>query len=641
LNTLAFDLKTASDDDLRAVLADAHLPSLLPALAHLTGDLSLLHEDFAPNAHFLAGDQGGLTPEQQDEARELAFQALKRYRDAGAPDTPAAGERQVIQALRYLTGGKVGDEYVPLLEEELAYPAEDMRAPRWTKQEIAPDRDFKVAVIGAGMSGLAAAIRLKQAGVPFTVFEKNEEVGGTWFENTYPGARVDNSNHMYSYSFAQKHDWPYHFSTQPVLLDYFRGCADRFGVRDGIRFRNEVTSLSWNEERGAWTLCVRNPDGSEEAVEANAVISAVGQLNRPKMPDIPGIESFQGPYFHSARWDHGVSLAGKRVIAIGNGASASQFIPEVAKEAAKVTVFQRTPSWYLPVPNYHDEVPAGLQWLFQHVPNYAQWYRFWLFWTLVDGLLEAAEVDPAWPDKDLSVSQANLEFRQMLVDYLKESLADRPDLWDKVIPNYPPASKRIVLDNGIWPETLKRDNVELITDEIQEITPRGVRTCDGKEHAADVIIYGTGFHASRFLMPMRVTGRNGADLHEQWGGDARAYMGITLPNFPNFFLFYGPNTNIVVNGSIIYFSECEVTYVMGAIKLLLEKSLKAIDPKKEVHDAYNVRIDEGNLRMAWGISKVPSWYKNEKGRVAQNWPFTLLEYWQQTRQPNPEDYVLA
>ncbi len=387
-----------------------------------------------------------------------------------------------------------------------------------------------------------------------------------------------------------------------------------------------------------WSLHLRGTDG-EKTVTAEAVISAVGQLNRPKMPDIAGMETFAGPSFHSARWDHSVDLKGKRVAVIGTGASAAQFVPVIAEEVADLTVFQRTPPWFVPVPTYHSDVEDGLLWLFQHVPHYAHWYRFWLFWNMTDGLLPAATVDPAWPDPEKSVSGPNEMVRVMLTMYLQTQFGDRPDLLEKVVPAYPPTAKRMLLDNGVWAQALKRDNVHLLTDRIREITPGGIVTDDGVEHAADVIVYGTGFQASKFLTPMQVSGRGGIVLNEQWDGDARAYMGITVPNFPNFFLLYGPNTNIVVNGSIIFFSECEVQYVLGCIRLLLEDGHRALDVRPDVHDAYNERIDAANLLRTWGVSKVNSWYKNDKGRVTQNWPFNLIEYWQQTRKPNPADYV--
>ena len=628
------------DDAIRTALEDAHLPSLLPALAQITGDRSLLREDLFPDTVTLAAEQGGLSPEAQAAARELALETLAAWRDSGAVVAPPPSLAEVRGMMDFLIGDHVSDEYLPLLLEELAFADADARAPEWNKDALDAGRDMRVVVIGAGMSGILAAHRLKQAGVAYTVIEKNGDVGGTWFENTYPGARVDSSNHAYSYSFAQKFDWPYHHSTQEVLLEYFRDCADLFGVREDIRFNTEVLSVTYDDERCLWAVRVRGPEGGEETIEAEAVISAVGQLNRPKMPDIAGLGSFEGLAFHSAQWDHSIDFAGKSVGVIGTGSSASQFIPHLADDAAEVRIFQRTPNWYAPAPNYHERVAEGFLWLLKHVPTYAQWYRFWLFWAISDGFLPMVEVDDNWQPGDEVTGEGNRQLRDLLAGSLRKQLEGRPDLIEKAMPNFPPASKRIVVDNGSWPNTLMREHVHLITEPISQVTPRGILTEDGEEHALDVLVYGTGFQASKFLTPVKVVGRGGADLHEQWGGDARAYLGITIPNFPNFFFLYGPNTNIVVNGSIVYFSECEVQYVLECLKFLLESGQQAIDCRTDVHDAYNERIDAGNLKRAWGVSSVPSWYKSESGRVAQNWPFTLLEYWQQTKRMDPADYVV-
>jgi 4-hydroxyacetophenone monooxygenase len=624
-----------SDDAIRRALDDAFLPALLPALAQATGDLSYLRDDLRLASITPGIEQGGMTPAQQEAARELAFTALRQLRDAALAPSPGSLEDHLRAILDWMTNSKASDEYIPLMLEELAPAGEDPRAPAW---RMDPGTQFSVAIIGAGMSGILAAIRLKQAGVPFTIFEKNADVGGTWFENVYPGARVDVPSVFYSYSFAQKVDWPKYFSPQSVLLDYFRACADEFGIREHIRFGTEVQVIEFDDDRIIWKLRLRTPGGGGESLEAQAVISAVGQLNRPNVPDIPGLSSFTGPAFHSARWDHSIDLKGKRVAVIGTGASAAQFVPAIAPEVADLNVYQRTPNWFVPVPTYHDDVPAGLQWLLRHVPHYAHWYRFWMFWSTTDGLLPAATVDDAW-QQEHSVSAENDVLRMILTAYIQSQFTDRPDLLASVLPSYPPASKRIILDNGAWASTLKRDNVHLITDPIASISPGGVVTSDGKERPADVLIYGTGFQASRFLTPMKVIGRNGADLFDQWQGDARAYMGVVVPNFPNFFMLYGPNTNIVVNGSIIYFSECEVQYVMGCLRLLIEGKRNALDCRPDVHDAYNRRIDEGNRKRAWGVGHVNSWYKNDRGRVSQNWPFNVIEFWQQTRRPSPEDFT--
>jgi len=527
------------------------------------------------------------------------------------------------------------------LLDELNVTAEDPRAPAWRLSDLAPERQLRVVVIGAGMSGLVAAHRLLQAGIDTVVMEKNPEVGGTWFENTYPGCRVDVPNYLYSYSFAQRDDWPQYFSDQSVLLDYFRHVADAFGLRDHVELGTEVVSVELDERSHRWTVTSRRSDGSTRVTEADAVISAVGQLNQPQVPAIAGAEMFTGAAFHSARWDHDVDLAGRRVAVIGTGASAAQFIPAIAGTVSELTVFQRTPNWLVPTPEYHREVPDALTWLFRTVPTAAQWYRFWLFWRNTEGLLTAAKVDPAWPEGERSVSALNDLVREVLTGYLTTEFAGASELLPHVVPSYPPVAKRVIRDDGSWARALTADNVHLITAPIDRITPGGIRDADGVDHPADVIIYGTGFRASEFLSSLRVVGLGGQELHERWAGDARAYLGITVPGFPNLFCLYGPNTNIVVNGSIIFFSECQVDYVLQCLRLLVDSGARTMNCREEVHDRYNARIDAANASMAWGASRVNSWYKNALGRVSQNWPGSLVDYWHETRSVRAEDYDLG
>jgi 4-hydroxyacetophenone monooxygenase len=643
-------LPIGADDDVRAALELAEVPPLMATLAYITGDLSVLRDEFRPVPEMVLTPDYGIGPEATAEARAVAFDVLTRFRDDGGVPTPPPDEAGLQRILEFLVGGGGMEEYLELFRDELCVDGVDLRAPDWNKNDLAPDTDFTVAIVGAGMSGIAAAHRLQQAGVPFVILEKNSDIGGTWFENTYPGCRVDVPNHFYSYSFAQRADWPQYFSTQDVLLEYFQGCAERFGLRPYIRFETEVVEARWDDDQCVWQITVRTAgsngaEGATETVSAQALVSAVGQLNRPKMPDIEGMDRFEGPSFHSAQWDDSVDLTGKRVAVIGTGASAMQLVPIVADQAGHLDVYQRTPAWLIPTPNYHDEVDAELLWLMRHVPSYFHWYRFWQFWRNSEGMLPLVVVDPEWwqtqsGSENETVGPMNEMLRMLLYAYLEEQFGDDPELLAAVTPHYPPAAKRVIRDNGIWAQTLKRDDVDLITTGIAEITPAGVRTTDGVEHVADVIVYGTGFQASKFLTPMKVVGRDGIDLYDEWGGDARAYLGITVPHFPNFFLFYGPNTNIVINGSIIYFSECEANYMLQSVRMLLERGQAAMDCRPDVHDDYNKRIDEGNLGMAWGVATVNTWYRNEFGRTAQNWPFSLLEYWKQTREIDPADYEL-
>jgi 4-hydroxyacetophenone monooxygenase len=499
---------------------------------------------------------------------------------------------------------------------------------------------FRVIVIGAGMSGLLSAIRLKEAGIDFEVIEKNADVGGTWYENTYPGCRVDSANHVYSYSFRPQ-DWPQHFSAQAVLHDYFSRCATDYGLRETIRFETEVIAARFDESAKLWRIEVRCSDASTETLHANAIISAVGQLNRPQLPDLPGRDAFAGVSFHSAEWQHEHDLTGKRIGVIGTGASAFQFVPIVSALASSVTVFQRTAPWVVPNPDYFQAVPQGKHWLLNNVPFYAKWFRFGMFWRTAEGLLAAVEVDHEWQRGERSVSELNDQFRGLLVENLEAHLGDRPELLEMCTPDYPPGAKRALIDDGAWLQALKRPNVELNVDPIAAITPTGLRTESGAEHEFDVLIYATGFQASSFLHPMKIYGKGGVELHEQWADEPRAYKGITVPGFPNLFCCYGPNTNIVVNGSIVFFSECEVRYILGCLALLMHENHAALDVKRSVHDAYNEMIDKGNRSMAWGQSNVNTWYKNANGRITQNWPFTLLRFWQETRAPERSDFILT
>jgi 4-hydroxyacetophenone monooxygenase len=294
----------------------------------------------------------------------------------------------------------------------------------------------------------------------------------------------------------------------------------------------------------------------------------------------------------------------------------------------------------LPTPNYHERVPDGTKWLLHKVPNYDRWYRFFLFWLSSDGLIPSVTADPGWQGPPRAIGAANDMIRKMLKGYTRVHLGQNPELFEASVPDYPPGGKRMLRDNGLWYATLKRDDVRLITAKIASISDKGVVTEDGVEHEVDAIVYGTGFSASRFLQPMRISGRGGLGLNDHWAGEPRAYYGMTVPSFPNLFLLYGPNTNIVVNGSIIFFSECAVRYVLGCIELLLRGGHKAMEVRREPHDRYNERVDAQNARMAWGAPGVRSWYKNASGRVSQNWPFPLVEFWRGTQAPDPADFDL-
>lgn len=625
----------ADDATLRRHCEAGELPVLLLTAAHLAGDATLLRPEWAPG-YQLATYAPNLSPEQEARAREHCYAALKAFRDSGSAAPQRPGYDFLQQALGWICG-RDAEPLHALLNEQFVFGQDDPQKPAWTKQRLAPERDFHVVIVGAGESGLLTAHRLRQAGVDFTLYEKNTEVGGTWWENRYPGCRVDINSFIYSYAFAQR-SWPEYFGRRDDVLAYLKDCADRLGLREHLRLSSEVQSIRWDPATRRWQVCVRDARG-EHQVSANVVVSGVGQLNRPSWPDIPGREDFAGPSFHSARWDDGVDLRGKRVGVIGTGASALQFIPPVAEQAAGLSIFMRTVPWLLPTPLLRKPVEPDLHWLIEHVPNYAQWHRLFTVTPQLIGFLEQAIVDPDYPPTETAISASNDLVRQGLTAWVEAQIQDRPELRPLLIPSAPPGSKRLPRDDGTWIATLKRDNVRAVTCDIERITPRGIRTVDGEEHEFDVLIYGTGFKASEFLMPMKVSGRDGLDLHQAWDGDARAYLGSTISGFPNLFCLYGPNTNLVLHGaSIVYISECAANYVVDGVRLMLERGLDVLDVKPEVYAQYNERLDQANAMRAWGFSRVSSWYKNKKGRVTQNWPFTALELWRRTRAIDPNDY---
>jgi len=629
----------ANDAELAAYLDEANLPSLLPAIVQLSGDATLLERFRAPSPVLMGALQGDFSEEEEAELRAVAFEVLKAYRDGSGEARPLPERSQVHAMMNWCAGEELPDHYVDLATEEAALGERDPRRFVW-KQE--PSRSvleqFRVVIIGAGFGGVCAAIRLEQAGIPYTILEKNDDIGGTWHENSYPDLRVDIPNHFYSYSFEHNPDWSDYFSRRDELKAYAGRCARKYGVDKQVRFNCEVLRAEWDEARSSWVLRVRNEEGKEEEVVGNALISAVGMLNRAQRPEIAGLDSFEGASFHSSQWRHDLDLKGKRIGVIGTGASAMQFVPPTAEQAGHLTVFQRAAHWASANAAYHAKVSEGFKWLLRHVPNYHSWYRFLVFWVGADRSYPVFRMDREWEDFDNSTNVINQMFRMASEAYIREQLEGRPDLLEKCLPDYPVLGKRPLLDNG-WYRTLRRDNVALVTETIEEITPKGVRTKDGEEHEFDVLILGTGFHAGKFLWPMEITGRGGVTLEERWQGgeNPRAYLGITMPDFPNLFCMYGPNTN-PVTGSVIFMHECQTNYIMGCLRALLEHDHSSMDCKQEVHDDYNQRLDAEMEQMVWRHPRVHSYYNNSEGRVITNCPFMLYDYWSMTRKPSFEDY---
>ncbi|MGA8257374.1 MAG: NAD(P)/FAD-dependent oxidoreductase [Nocardioides sp.] len=631
---IPFTVADFSDAELAAALDETAVPALLLACVHMLPSerrREILDGGVRPQGLYINELQGFMSPEDQTAARALALDIVRDWRDRGCPEPEPVSDESLHEMMAWLACDAVADEYLPMMLDELGFDGRDHRAPA----PVSGAEGYPVVVIGAGMSGVLAAIRLGQAGFPYVVLEKNSGVGGTWFENTYPGARVDVASHFYSYSFETSDHWPELFSQAPELRAYFQGVAERYGVVDHVRFDTEVVGASWDESTSTWLVEL----GDGTTLIAKALISAVGQLNQPSIPDFAG--SFDGPAFHTARWRSDVDLSGKSVVMIGAGATGFQLAPAIADQVGSLTVIQRSAQWMFPNPGYHDAVGEGNRWALKHLPFYGRWFRFLVMWPMVDTGLIAAKVDPTWEHQERSVSEVNEMVRDMFTDWIK-SQVDDDELLAKVIPPYPPTGKRTLQDNGSWLTTLQRDNVHLVRAGVDRLEADGVVDSDGVKHPADVVIYATGYQYNNFLTPLNITGRGGVDLRQSWGIRARAHMGVTVTGFPNLFLLFGPGTNFAGGSSIVFGSECAVTYTMACLRLLAEGDHRAMDLRQEVYDDWYQRLQDEMRTMVWASPHIEhNYYKNADGDVHGVNPFRFVDYWGWTREADSGEYVLS
>ena len=471
-----------------------------------------------------------------------------------------------------------------------------------------------IAILGAGLSGICLGIQLKQAGVDsFTIFEKSDGVGGTWRDNQYPGAACDVPSMFYSFSFEVKTDWTRIYAQQPEILEYVEHCAEKYGLGPHLRLETEVESACFDESTHTWKL--RTAAGEEHC--AQILASGVGQLNRPFVPEIPGLETFEGVSFHSARWKRDHDLTGQRVAVIGNGASAVQIIPEIAAPAAQLDVYQRTPNWLI----RRGDRPNGERQkeLYARYPILPRAQR-----ALIWGLLEMRW--PAFSGNDFVQSR----LQKTCLSFLEEEISD-PTLRATLTPDYPVGCKRILISDDYY-QTLERNDVELISSPIREVTARGIRTDDGRVRETDTLILATGFRTTEFLQPMEIRGRGGLRLNDAWRDGAEAYLGLAFPDFPNFFMMYGPNTNLGHN-SIILMIECQVRYILQCLQRLSDRHLGAIEIRREAMDAWRAECRAALDDSVWARS-CDSWYKQKDGRITNNWPYGTATYWWRTRHPD-------
>ncbi|KHL19322.1 cation diffusion facilitator CzcD-associated flavoprotein CzcO [Mumia flava] len=481
-----------------------------------------------------------------------------------------------------------------------------------------------ILIIGTGFSGMGTAIKLEEAGYDdFVVLEKADEVGGTWRDNTYPGCECDIPSHMYSFSYDLNPTWSKSFSTQPEIWDYMRKVADQRGVRKRVHFGKEVTGARWDEERNRWE--VRTSDG--DVYDARVVVSGVGGLHIPNIPEIAGAESFAGPRFHSAQWDHAVDLTGKRVAVIGTGASAIQFVPIIAEQTEHLTLFQRTPPWVLP----KNDKPIGpwKQKALEAVPGLNRAYRDTLYWALESRAITFNGHVPAF-----------LRWAEKIVErHIARSVTD-PETRAKLTPDYRMGCKRVLQSNTYYP-TFNRDDVTLETTGIDRIVPEGVVDRDGVLHEADVIVYGTGFHVVDAFDYLDIKGRGGADLATTFRDEGvETYLGITVHRFPNLFFLLGPNTALGHN-SVVFMIEQQAKYVIRSLTEMARQRADAMEPTRLAQDAFNADIQHRVKKGIWTQGGCTSWYLDSQGNNRTIWPKFTFQYWWDTRKVREHDYVFT
>jgi cation diffusion facilitator CzcD-associated flavoprotein CzcO len=484
-------------------------------------------------------------------------------------------------------------------------------------------RELSVGIVGAGFGGVGIGIRLRQAGFEsFEIFERGDSVGGVWRANTYPGAACDVPSHLYSYSFAPGHEWSRRYAPQAEILAYLKSTADRYAVTPHIRFGAEVVGASFDPEAGKWTL---ETDGGERR-SFDLLVTACGQLTRPSIPALPGIDDFEGPSFHSAEWEHDVDLAGRNVAVVGTGASAIQFVPAIAPKAGHTTIYQRSAPWILAK---GDRTYADWERrLFERFPvrvAAARVGRFAGYELLAHGLTDRPQVLP------LVRTMANRE--------REKALSDDPELLAKATPDYEIGCKRVLLTDD-WYPTLRREDVELVDAAVTQVTPNGVVAADGTERRADVIIHGTGFQTHNFVAPMAIHGLSGRELNEVWAGRAEAFLGTTVSGFPNMFVLYGPNTNHGA-GSVPFTLESQFNYIVDAAERLRRGGYRWLDLRPEAQERWRAEMAERSRGTVWMTGGCHNWYLNQQGENTNNWPGAWLEFRRRTRKLNPGDYRVA
>ncbi|WP_306094802.1 flavin-containing monooxygenase [Qipengyuania flava] len=612
-------------------IANANIPALLMVLYQMTGEATWLQEPFAPGRSpgLDDNDSGQLPDEVQTQIRTAAEEAI----EAWLAGKPLAIERptnlRLAEMLSVAMTEHVPEEYGDIVAAGMGYDLEPTA-------EAAIAADKTAIVIGGGVSGICAGIELGKLGIDYTLFEKNEDFGGTWFENRYPGCGVDTPSLTYTFS-CRPNDWSMYFPLRDEIEGYLLDTAREFGLYDKARFRTHVEEARWNTATDQWDVTITTPDGKRETHSADYLFSAVGILNIPKYPQIDGLDEFAGEVYHTSRWPAEADLSGKRVAVIGNGASGMQVAPAIADEVSRMTIFARSKQWAAPFPQFRKKVPEGVRYLMQVVPLYRAWLEQRLSWTFNDRVHGTLFRDPEWEHPERAVNEINDAHRRVFTRYVEEQLQDRPELIERVLPEYPPFAKRMLLDNG-WFRTIKKPHVDLIPEHLAKVDGNTLFTSSGETVEADVIILATGFQTTNVLGSYDIVGREGQLLRDHWGEDnASAYLGTLVPGFPNFFILLGPNVGSGHGGSMIRNIENQMHFAGQVVQCAEAKEASTVEVKETAYTDYSRRIDDAHDRLVWTHPGTENWYRNSQGRVVAITPWRNDAFWRMTRSPDEAD----